>query len=112
MSIQIQQHGSVYKIELEGPLDTAGTAAVNAEFSAHCSSKLNVIVDLGKVSYIASIGIRLLVAGAKAQSKIGGKMVLMRPDDLARRILKTTGIDELMPVYDNLQDAAAAFSAG
>jgi len=111
MSIQIQQHGSVYRIELEGPLDTAGTAAINAEFTAHCNSKPNVIVDLGKVSYIASIGIRLLVTGAKAQSKIGGKMVLMRPDELARRILKTTGIDELMPVYENLQDATAAFSA-
>ncbi|MDH4189812.1 MAG: STAS domain-containing protein [Betaproteobacteria bacterium] len=111
MNIDIQQHGNVYKIDLDGRLDTAGAGAIDAAFSAHCASKPNVIVDLGKVPFIASIGIRLLVAGAQAQSKIGGKMVLMKPDEMARRILKTTGIERLMPIHETLQDAIAAFPA-
>ncbi|MEZ5729061.1 MAG: STAS domain-containing protein [Burkholderiaceae bacterium] len=109
MNMRIQQFGGVSKIELEGRLDADGVDAVGADFSAHCDSTPNVIVDLGKVPYMASIGIRLLVVGAKAQAGIGGKMVLVGPNELLRRILKTTGIDALMPVYDRVADAAAAF---
>jgi stage II sporulation protein AA (anti-sigma F factor antagonist) len=110
MKIGFEQHGEISKVALEGRLDAAGTAAIEAQFSAHCASKPNVIVDLSKVPFLASIGIRLLVAGAQAQAKIGGKMILMKPDEVARRILKTTGIDKLMPVYENERDAAAAFA--
>lgn len=111
MKIGFEQQGTISKIALEGRLDAAGTAAIESQFSAHCASKPNVIVDLSKVGFLASIGIRLLVAGAQAQTKIGGKMVIMRPDEVARRILKTTGIDKLLPVYENERDAAAAFAA-
>jgi len=110
MKIGFEQQGNINKVALEGRLDAAGTAAIEAQFSAHCASKPNVIVDLSKVPFLASIGIRLLVAGAQAQTRIGGKMVIMKPDVLARRILKTTGIDKLLPVYENEQDAAAAFA--
>jgi anti-anti-sigma factor len=110
MNIDFEQHGNVTKIALDGRLDAAGTAAIDARFSAHCASKPNVIIDLSKVPFLASIGIRLLVAGAQAQTKIGGRMVLMNPDDLTRRILKTTGIDKLIPVYENQQGAIAAFA--
>jgi len=111
VNIQIEQYGRAYRVKIDGPLDTAGSAAIENEFSTHCKSKPNVIVDLSKVPYIASIGIRLLVAGAKAQAKIGGKMVLMKPDELLQRILKTTGIEQLMPVVATLQEADDAFSA-
>lgn len=110
MKIEYEQRGNISKVVLEGRLDAAGTTAIEAQFSAHCASKPNVIVDLSKVPFLASIGIRLLVAGAQAQTKIGGKMVIMKPDELARRILKTTGIDKLLPIYENDQDATAAFA--
>lgn len=110
MKIEYEQRGNISKVVLEGRLDATGTAAIEAQFSAHCASKPNVIVDLSKVPFLASIGIRLLVAGAQAQTKIGGKMVIMKPDELARRILKTTGIDKLLPIYENDQDATAAFA--
>ncbi len=104
-----QAKGDVSRIVLDGRLDVAGVQAAEAEFNAAVAAGLNVIVDLSKVSFIASLGIRLLVAGSQAQSKMGGKMVLMGPDELIRRILKTTGIDQLVPVCSGLDEALAAF---
>ena len=111
MNILFDPQGTFTRIALDGRLDAAGTAEVESAFSAHCSTKPNVIVDLTKVPFMASIGIRMLVAGAKAQTAIGGKMVLLNPDEMARRILKTTGIEHLIKVYDSLQDAKAAVAA-
>jgi len=111
MNIAFEPQGNATRITLDGRLDAAGTAEIESQFSKHCASTPNAIVDLGKVPFIASIGIRLLVAGAQAQGKIGGKLVLLNPDDMARRILKTTGMDQLMHVYNSLPDATAAFAA-
>lgn len=100
---------NISRIVLDGRLDIAGTQAAETEFNAAVAASPNVIVDLGKVPFIASLGIRLLVAGAQTRSKQGGKMVLMSPDELSRRILKTTGIDQLVPVCNDLDEALALF---
>lgn len=97
------------RIILDGRLDSAGAQAAEADFNAAVRAAPNVIVDLGKVPFIASVGIRLLVTGTQTQAKLGGKMVLMNPDEVTRRILKTTGVDQLVPVYDSLDEALASF---
>ena len=111
MKISFEQQANALKINLEGRLDAAGTGAVEAEFASRCAAKPNVIVDMSKVPFVASIGIRMLVAGSQAQSKIGGKMVLFKPDDATRRIFKTTGVDKLLPIHDDLNAVVAALGA-
>jgi len=104
-----QPKANISRIVLDGRLDVAGTQAAEAEFNAAVTSATQVIVDLSQVPFIASLGIRLLVAGAQNCTKQGGKMVLMGPDELSRRILKTTGIDQLVHVANDLDDALASF---
>lgn len=94
---------------LDGRLDVPGTQSVEAKFNAAVAGSSKVVVDLGKVPFIASVGLRLLVAGAQAVSKGGGHMVLVSPDEMTRKILKTTGIDQLVKVYDDLDSALASF---
>ena len=110
MKVSVDQpKENINRIVLEGRLDVAGTQAAEAEFNTAVAAGPNVIVDLAKVPFIASLGLRLLVAGAQSRTKLGGKMVLMGPDELTRRILKTTGIDQLVPVCDGLDEALALF---
>ena len=111
MKIMVSEvQGGVRCINLDGRLDAAGVQAGEAEFNSSLAVASNAIVDLAKVPFIASIGVRMLVAGAQAQKKMGGKMVLVNPDDATRRILKTTGIDQVVPVFDNMNGALAAFA--
>lgn len=110
MKVSVDQvKGNISRIMLDGRMDVAGVQMAEAEFNAAIAAGPNVIIDLSKVPFIASLGIRLLVAGAQAQAKLGGKMVLMGADELTLRILKTTGIDQLMPVRDGLDEALASF---
>ena len=108
VSVEIAKQ-NVRRIILDGRLDAAGAQVAEADFNAAVAAAPNVIVDLGKVPFIASVGIRLLVLGTQTQAKLGGKMVLMNPDDVTRKILKTTGIDQLVPVRNGLDEALASF---
>lgn len=108
VSVEIAKQ-NVRCIVLDGRLDTAGAQAAEADFNAAVAAGPNVIVDLGKVPFIASVGIRLLVTGSQTQAKLGGKMVLMNPDEITRKILKTTGIDQLVPVRNGMDEALASF---
>jgi len=108
MKVSVDQpKANVQRVVLEGRLDVAGTQAAEPQFNAAVAAGANVIVDLGKVPFISSIGIRMLIAGAQSLAKKSGKMVLMNPDELARKILKTTGLDQLVPICNSMDEALA-----
>ena len=104
-----QPKPNINRIALEGRLDIPGTPAIEKEFNAAVAGGSNTIVDLSKVSFIASLGIRMLVAAGQSQAKKGGKLVLVAPDELTRRVFKTTGIDQLLSVCDTVDQALGKF---
>jgi anti-anti-sigma factor len=68
-----------------------------------------VVVVLLSVRFLASIGIRALIASAKAVHARGGKMVLVVDGSSSVVMsLEATGVDQLIPVFKN---AAAAEKA-
>ena len=69
----------VTKVSLSGRLDVEGALKIDNEFTEIATQNKNVLVDLSDVPFIASLGIRTLVVGAKAAANNGGKMVLLNP---------------------------------
>ena len=98
------------RISISGRLDIAGTDEIATRFAAlAASAKRRVIVDLSAVSFLASIGIRSLIANAKALQQRGGKMVLFVGDNATVTMtLETTGIDTLIPMFADAAEAEKA----
>jgi anti-sigma B factor antagonist len=107
-SVEQVRH-NVTLVSLDGRLDVAGVQAVESDFNAAVAAASNVLVELSKVPFIASLGLRLLVAGSQTLAKRGGKMVLIGPDESTMRVLKTTGIDQLMQIRSSVGNALASF---
>lgn len=101
---------NVRRIYLSGRLDTAGSEQIAPQFTAlAASAKRGVVVFLSDVTFLSSMGIRLLIASAKAQQARGGRMVLhIAGNDVVGRTLEATGIDELIPTFDDADDAEKA----
>lgn len=96
-------------IQMTGRLDIDGANAVDNQFAfAAATRKLNVIVDLSGISFLASIGIRLLVTNARGQQGRGGNLVLAAPTENVRKVLETAGIDQIIPLYDTVEAALTA----
>src|ERR1700733_9483650 len=108
MPISMEElEGGVTRVILDGRLDIEGAAAVDMRMNVIAGSKKAVLVDLQNVSFLGSMGLRALVLPARAIKSRGGKMVLFGPNEMVEKVLKTSGVDTLMPVHHELQSALA-----
>lgn len=104
--------GDVTCIRLDGRLDIDGTQAVDQQFSYLTTARQGrFAVDLSGVNFIASIGIRLLLTAARAQANRGGKLVLVGPDPMGRKVLETAGVDQIVPIAPDLEGARGLLAA-
>ena len=103
------RNDGILLLELSGRLDIAGTGEIENTFTFQTATKqAAILVDLSEVSFIASIGMRLLLSSARAQSQRGGLMVLYNPQPLVRDALTTAGFEQLIGMYDDFETACAA----
>jgi len=111
MSISYSDIGAdLRRIVISGRLDIPGTDSVAAKLAELTAApKKGVVVDLSSLRFLASIGVRALIASGKAVQQRGGKMVLVVSDSSTVMMsLRATGIDELIPVFGSLPDAERA----
>jgi anti-anti-sigma factor len=107
-----QLPGDVQRIRLEGRLDIEGTQAIDMRFAALTTTReARIVVDLGAVSFLASIGIRLLITAARGQKGRGGSYVLAAAQPAVSKVLRSAGIDQLIPLYEDVESARAAIAA-
>ena len=99
--------GGITRVVLDGRMDIAGAAAVDLKMSLIAGSAKKLLVDLEKVAFLGSMGLRSIVTPARAVKSRGGKVVLFAPNEMVESVLKTSGIDALIPVCHDL-DAAIA----
>jgi anti-sigma B factor antagonist len=111
MEMAVEDAGGVTQVVLRGRLDTAGADSIDLKFNAIAGSKRNIVVDLSDVSLLTSLGIRVLLLGARAVKSKGGKLVILAPDANIRSVLQTAKTDSLVPVFDDRNAAIAAASA-
>src|SRR5271156_6733718 len=100
--------GGILKVILDGRLDIECAAAVDMKMNVISGSRKDVLVDLQQVSFLGSMGLRALVAPARAIKSRCGKIVLFGPNELVEKVLKTSGVDALIPIHHELQSAIAA----
>lgn len=91
-------------IELDGRMDADGVAMVDESLTAHASDK-NAIIDMCRVEYMASLGIRKLLQLAKAAKLNGKKIVIANPQRLVMGVLELANIDKIVAVVPTLDDA-------
>ena len=99
---------SITHVALEGRLDLAGARSIELSFAALvCGRRKPALIDLSKVSFLASYGIRVLVGGAKSLHANGAKLVLLKPQAQVLQTLRLASLLELIPVEEDEAKARA-----
>ena len=112
MNIDTEQlAGNILKISLSGRMDVTGIQQIDRKVADLTAPPCRaVIVELSKVDFLTSVGIRMLLIVAKGLHGRGGKMVLLNPNPVVTRILELSGIDMTMGVFRDVESACAALS--
>jgi anti-sigma B factor antagonist len=99
MELQHSDVGEVRKIVLAGRLDTAGVDRVETRFGAAIvPAGKNTVVDLTDVTFLASMGIRMLIATTRSLSRKGGKLVMYGAGPGVREVIDTTQLTDIIPL--------------
>jgi anti-anti-sigma factor len=99
----------ITKISLSGRLDIDGALKIDEPFMDIVKEKKFVAVDLSQVSFLASLGMRTLVSGAKASWENGGKLVLLKPQENVEKVLRAAAIDTIIPIVRDMSEAERVF---
>lgn len=95
-------------VALSGKLDVAGEEQIGEEFRHLIENRrTHFLVDMNGVSYLASLGIRLLFAGAKSLASDGKKLVVINPQAMVEETLLNSGTAKLIPIARDMSEAVA-----
>lgn len=100
--------GRVSVVRLAGRLDAAGADRIGLRFTAAVVAQGRpALVDLSGVSFIASMGIRLLISSAKGLKAKGATMVLYGAQPMVQDVLEQAALDQILDIVPSEADALA-----
>ncbi|MBM4326114.1 MAG: STAS domain-containing protein [Deltaproteobacteria bacterium] len=108
----VESTGHHTHVALSGKLDVEGERQIGTEFeqlTAHAGKA--AVVDMTEVTYLASLGIRLLFKCAKSLAAQGQKMVVLNPQPMVEETLMTSGTAQFIPIVRSLDEALAILKA-
>ena len=97
MQYDLHETGGVLYLCLEGDLDQRSFLAVSNALAGHRLG-LPVKVDLSRVGYADSTGLRSLVLLQRQARDAGSDFTLLQPSDAVKRIFKSTGLYQVFKV--------------
>jgi stage II sporulation protein AA (anti-sigma F factor antagonist) len=100
--------GDITRVLLDGRLDIQGAAAIDLRMNVLAGSSKFLLVDLSKVSFLGSMGLRSIIVPAQAVRRRGGKVALFAPVPMVEEVLKASNIHEIIPIFHDLDAAVAA----
>ena len=102
---QLESTDKVTNLLLSGSLDITGVRDIEMDFSRLASGEQAVVIDFSGVTFIASLGMRMLLSAAKKLDTEGNKLVLHSVPPLVETALNTAGLATILPIVKDEPDA-------
>ncbi len=98
MEIKTSVDDNKATIEIAGKLTVNTSPDLSAAVEQLPENVCNIDVDLANVDYIASAGLRVLVAADKLAVKRGGRIRLLNPTSEVMEVFDMTGLSEVFSI--------------
>jgi len=111
MSFNVSERYNCVVIEFKGNV-MGGPDAVNLNEKLHElieSDKKNVVVDLGKVKFMNSSGLGMLIGGLTTMRKAGGDLRIANAADKIESLLIVTKLITVFKNFKSLDEAVESF---
>ena len=88
----------IARCALEGRLDTVTAADLERELKSTMDEASELVLNLEKLDYISSAGLRVLLAAQKIMTAKEGTMKLTGVSEIIMEIFDTTGFTEILTI--------------
>jgi len=106
MNTKTERKNGILVVALEGRLDAFEAANLGKELEALLKEDDSyLVVDMVKVTYLSSGGIRVLLATQKKLTKKNGQVCLCGLMEYPAQVLKMAGMDSIFTTYNTVDEA-------
>ncbi len=98
MRITESRNGEAAALFLEGRLDTNTAPELETKLDRIIPDLKSLTLDLTKLDYVSSAGLRAMLRGHIALQQQGGELLIRNPNELVRAVLEVTGLIEVLKV--------------
>lgn len=110
MDISITEVGQVAVVTIDGDLDGNTAAQAQSQIIPLAQPDCRILLDMTKVGYMSSAGLRLLLITYRTMSSKGGKVVLVGLSDDLKDTMSLTGFLDFFAHYDSVDDGLKALA--
>lgn len=101
LEIDVADSGGLRLLRLTGELDLAGVDRFERLLTADGSpGPATVVVDLRRLTFIDSSGLRALIMADQRVREEGGRFVVVRGPDRVNQVLEMTGVSKQIELVD------------
>ncbi len=97
MTIEKTQNGGDLVVSIEGRLDTITAPELEAALKASLDGVKTLTLDLKKLEYISSAGLRVLLSAQKVMSR-QGEMKVTNVNETIAEIFEVTGFSDILTI--------------
>ncbi len=97
MTITKNRNGTRLELVLEGRLDTTTAPHLEAELKQSVNGVTELALDLGKLEYLSSAGLRVLLSAQKVMNR-QGSMVVRNVNETIMEIFDVTGFTDILTI--------------
>jgi anti-anti-sigma factor len=113
VKIELQRSAGVVLACLQGRFDAYGADELERYLkSAPLPEAGSLVLDLSRVEYLSSAGLRVILTTYKKLNRTGGTLALAALQPYCRRVLDFAGFDQSFPVFETVPEAVAFCDQG
>lgn len=96
-------------LHIQGRIDANSSGKIEEKFKEILEIEHQaVIVDLSRVDYVSSAGLRLMIAATKKFQGKGVRLLFCHMLDEVREIIKMAGFETILDIYSSEREALAS----
>lgn len=110
LEFQVSEIAQVTLIEVTGRVDGLSAEELRQALAEEIQrGAKRVVLDLSRVSYMSSAGLRELVAAYRRLQEQGGDLRLAQPSSRVQDVLEMSGLDTIFQIFSTQSDAVGSY---
>jgi anti-anti-sigma factor len=103
LDVMTEDRNGLVHVALVGELDLSSVAKVQEELRrVEASAPSTLVVDLSKLSFLDSTGLRCIVTADERARAEGRRIVIVRGPDAVQRVFAITRLDDRLEMVDDV----------
>ena len=101
IDITSREQNGVLIVEIEGKMGSVTSAEVEKYLNSLLDKGITkILLNLEKLDFITSTGLRVMLSTGQKLHKIGGKMAISNPNLTVKDILEMSGFSQIFNVFE------------